>query len=181
MTSRTDSRIESERSKSTCNGTEAGSRASPVDDRRENRRERQKGGGLVGSTLAGKLAADGHDVVIVEQNRGLLAGLSGRLDVQTLAGNGATVPALLEAGIESCDIVFATTNSDEANMVVALVGSSLFRVLRVVARLRDPGHREGFRTLAAEVGKLVLAFLMLFGRPEVFTLLALFMPSFWKR
>ncbi len=115
------------------------------------------GGGLVGSTLAGKLAADGHDVVIVEQNRALLGDLADRFDVQTLAGNGATVPVLLEAGIESCDILFATTNSDEANMVVALVGSSLFRVPRVVARLRDPGHRESFRALAAEGGGQRLA------------------------
>ena len=33
-------------------------------------------------------------------------------------------------------------------MVVALVGSSLFQVPRVVARLREPGHEEGFRRIA---------------------------------
>ncbi len=115
------------------------------------------GGGLVGSTLAGKLAADGHDVVVVERDRVLLADLADRLDVQTLAGNGATVPVLLDAGIESCDLLFATTNSDEANMVVALVGSALFKVPRVVARLRDSGHLESFRALAAEGGGQRLA------------------------
>ncbi len=109
------------------------------------------GGGLVGSSLAAKLAADGHDVVLVEQNRELLAEFSERLDVQILAGNGATVPVLIRAGIERCDLLLATTNSDEANMVVALVGSSLFEVPRVVARLRDSGHEESFRRIAAEV------------------------------
>ncbi len=115
------------------------------------------GGGLVGSTLAGKLAADGHDVVVVERNRLLLTDLSDRLDVKTLAGNGATVPVLLEAGIEECELLFATTDSDEANMVVALVGSALFHVPRVVARLRDSGHQESFRALAAEGGGQRLA------------------------
>lgn len=111
----------------------------------------------MGSTLAGKLAADGHDVVVVERDRNLLADLADRLDVQTLAGNGATVPVLLDAGIESCDLLFATTNSDEANMVVALVGSALFDVPRVVARLRDSGHLESFRALAAGGGGQRLA------------------------
>jgi trk system potassium uptake protein TrkA len=109
------------------------------------------GGGLVGSSLAEKLAADGHDVVLVEQDRGLIAELNEQLDVQTIAGNGATVPVLLEAGIEHCDLLLATTDSDEVNMVVALVGSSLFDVSKVVARLRDPGHEEGFARLARSV------------------------------
>lgn len=109
------------------------------------------GGGLVGSTLASKLASDGHDVVVVEQNRKLLADFSEKLDVSTLAGNGATVTVLVEAGIRDCDLLLATTNSDEANMVVALVGSALFRVPRVVARLRDPGHERSFLSIAQEV------------------------------
>jgi len=110
------------------------------------------GGGLVGSTLAEKLAGDGHDVVLVEQNRELIADLNERLDVQTIHGNGATIPVLMKAGIENADLLLATTNSDEANMVVALVGSVIFKVPRVAARLRDPGHEEGFRRIAREPG-----------------------------
>ncbi len=110
------------------------------------------GGGLVGSTLAEKLAGDGHDVVLVEQNRELIADLNERLDVQTIHGNGATIPVLMQAGIENADLLLATTNSDEANMVVALVGSVIFKVPRVAARLRDPEHEEGFRRIAREPG-----------------------------
>lgn len=110
------------------------------------------GGGLVGSSLAAKLASDGHNVVLVERDRELVGELNERLDVQTLVGNGTTVPVLKTAGIESCDLLLATTDSDEANMVVALVGSALFDVPRVVARLRDAGHEESFRSIAAEMG-----------------------------
>ncbi len=56
------------------------------------------GGGLVGSTLAERLASDGHDVVLVEQSRALVSELNDRLDVQVVCGNGATVPVLEEAG-----------------------------------------------------------------------------------
>lgn len=109
------------------------------------------GGGLVGSSLAAKLSGDGHDVVLVERDRKLVRELNETLDVQTLRGNGSTVPVLLQAGIENCDLLFATTDSDEANMVVALVGSALFKVRRVVARLREPGHEEGLKAIAAEI------------------------------
>ena len=115
------------------------------------------GGGLVGSSLAEKLSGDGHDVVLVEQNRDLVAELNDRLDVQTICGNGATVPVLLAAGIEECDLLLATTDSDEVNMVVALVGSTLFKVPRVVARLRDPGHEESFTRIASEIGGEMLS------------------------
>jgi trk system potassium uptake protein TrkA len=111
------------------------------------------GGGLVGSTLASKLANDGHDVVLVEQNRDLIADINEKLDVQTICGNGATIPVLVKAGIESADLLLATTDSDEANMVVALVGSVIFKVPKVAARLRDPGHEEGFRRIAREPGE----------------------------
>jgi trk system potassium uptake protein TrkA len=109
------------------------------------------GGGLVGSSLAAKLAGDGHDVVLVEKSRELVGQLNEQLDVQTIAGNGATVPVLIMAGIRSCDLLLATTDSDEANMVVALVGSALFKVKKVVARLRDSGHEETFRAISSEM------------------------------
>ena len=111
------------------------------------------GGGLVGSTAAEKLAGDGHDVVLVEQDSELITDLNERLDIQTIHGNGATIPVLMQAGIENADLLLATTNSDEANMVVALVGSVIFKVPRVAARLRDPGHEEGFRRIAREPGE----------------------------
>ena len=108
------------------------------------------GGGLVGSTLAERLASDGHDVVLIERSRSLVTELNDRLDVQVVSGNGATVPVLEEAGIESCDLLLATTDSDEVNMVVALIGSEIFNVPRVIARLRHPGHEVGFQRIVGD-------------------------------
>lgn len=110
------------------------------------------GGGLVGSTLAARLARDHHDVVIVESDRERLQGLAEDLDVQVVSGNGTSVEVLRDAGIEECDVLFACTSSDEANMVVALVGSALFKVPRVVARLRDRSHEASFRAIAERLG-----------------------------
>ncbi len=109
------------------------------------------GGGLVGSTLASRLAADGHDIVVVETSRERLDQLADSLDVKTIHGNGTTVDVLEEAGIRGCDVLIASTASDEANMVTALIGSSIFQVPRVVARLRDPDHERSFRAIATRL------------------------------
>ncbi len=108
------------------------------------------GGGLVGSTLAEKLARDGCDVSLVEQGPDRVRGLADQLDVQVTCGNGATAPVLREAGAADADLVLATTDSDEVNMTVGLVAATLLHVPRVVVRLRDPAHAEGFRLLARD-------------------------------
>lgn len=106
------------------------------------------GGGLVGSTLGAKLSGDGHDVTLIEQDSSKIRELSEHADVQVIEGNGATAPVLVKAGIEEAGLLVATTNSDEANMVVGMLATSRFHVPRVVVRLRDPDHAEGFALIS---------------------------------
>ena len=108
------------------------------------------GGGLVGQTLAEKLSRDGHDVTLVESDPDKARELSDRLDVQVIEGNGATAPVLRSAGIESASLVLASTNCDEVNVVVGFLAASLFDVPRVVVRVHDPQHEEGFAQVARE-------------------------------
>ncbi|NIT88996.1 MAG: hypothetical protein GWN82_09025, partial [Gemmatimonadetes bacterium] len=46
--------------------------------------------------------------------------------------------------------VVATSDSDEVNFVVGRLAASLFEVPRVVVRLRNPEHVEGFRALSKD-------------------------------
>jgi trk system potassium uptake protein TrkA len=108
------------------------------------------GGGLVGQTLAEKLSGDGHDVTLVECDPALASRLLDTLDVQVVEGNGATSPVLRAAGIERADLVVASTDSDECNVVVGFLAAQLFKVPRVVVRVRDPGHEEGFSLIGRD-------------------------------
>jgi len=108
------------------------------------------GGGLVGETLAGKLASDGHDISLVEKDPATARALDERLDVQVVQGNGAKAPVLRKAGIDEAELVVAMSNSDETNMIVGLIAASLFRVSHIVVRLRDPEHMEGFSLVSRE-------------------------------
>jgi trk system potassium uptake protein TrkA len=102
------------------------------------------GGGLVGQTLADRLARDGHDITLIERDRATARGLSETLDVRIIEGNGATASVLRDARIEQCGLVVAATESDEANMVVGLLAAHVFHTPRIIVRVRDPGHEEGF-------------------------------------
>jgi len=108
------------------------------------------GAGRVGQTLAEKLARDGHDVSLVESDAPKLRALSETLDVQLVEGNGSTAPILRRAGIEKANLVVAVTDRDEVNMVVGLLASFAFDVPRIVVRLRDADHAEGFDLIGQE-------------------------------
>jgi len=108
------------------------------------------GAGRVGQTLAEKLARDGHDVSLVEADAPKLRALSETLDVQLVEGNGATAPVLRQAGIEKSNLVVAVTDRDEVNMVVGMLASFAFDVPRIVVRLRDADHAEGFDLIGQE-------------------------------
>jgi trk system potassium uptake protein TrkA len=108
------------------------------------------GAGRVGQTLAEKLARDGHDVSLIDTDRSKVRELAETLDVQVIVGNGSTAPVLRSAGIEKANLVVAVSDRDEVNMVVGLLASFVFKVPRIVVRLRDADHAEGFDQIAQD-------------------------------
>jgi len=108
------------------------------------------GGGLVGQTLAAKLSKDGRNVTLIENDPRKARQLADQLDVRVIEGNGATAQTLRAAQIEEAGLVVASTNRDEINVVVGLLAAELFHVPRVVVRVRDPAHEEGFSMVSRE-------------------------------
>jgi trk system potassium uptake protein TrkA len=108
------------------------------------------GAGRVGQTLAEKLSRDGHDVTLIDEIQDNVRELSESLDARVIAGNGATAPELRRAGVETADLVVAVTNSDEVNLMVGLLASFAFHVPRIVVRLREPDHAEGFELISQD-------------------------------
>jgi trk system potassium uptake protein TrkA len=108
------------------------------------------GGGLVGQTLAGRLSVDGLDVALVEADPAKARELSETLDVLVIEGNGATARVLRRAGADRAGLLVASTDSDEINLVAGMLATSLFDVPRVVVRMHDRGHEEGFRLIGGE-------------------------------
>jgi trk system potassium uptake protein TrkA len=91
------------------------------------------GAGQVGSSIAADLA-DSHDVVVVDRDPDLVDELHYSLDVLSIRGDGTTIDTMEEAGVADADMVIATTDNDETNLVVCATAKALgdaFTIARV--------------------------------------------------
>ena len=83
------------------------------------------GAGEVGYSVAKNLSADGHDIVIVEEDEERAAQAEETLDVMVVNGNGARPSVLAKAGItgKKSDVMMliACTNRDEVNLMACWI------------------------------------------------------------
>ena len=79
------------------------------------------GCGKIGSTLAEQLNHEDHNITIVDTQEKVVNNLAMDLDVIGVNGNGAILSVQKEAGLESADLLIATTGSDELNMLICLI------------------------------------------------------------
>jgi trk system potassium uptake protein TrkA len=94
------------------------------------------GAGEVGSTTAADLAAD-HEVTVVDLDADRVEALQYQEDVLGLAGDGTDLDVLREAGIAEADMLIASTDSDEANIVACGTAKTAADVF-TIARVRKP-------------------------------------------
>ena len=57
---------------------------------------------------------------------------------------------LVKAGVEDCDVMAAVTQFDNTNLMCAEVGSRLFGVPHVIARLYNPDHERAYMQLGID-------------------------------
>ncbi|MDX8382862.1 MAG: Trk system potassium transporter TrkA, partial [Ghiorsea sp.] len=96
------------------------------------------GAGEVGFHIAQRLAAEGHDVAVVDNCEERVQRVSDTMDVRAVLGNAAFPSVLERAGAEDADLLIAATASDETNMLACQVAHSLFKVTTKMARIREP-------------------------------------------
>ena len=97
------------------------------------------GGGAVGTYLAALLLAGGHQVKVIEVQRGDIPRLQQDLPADVIIAGNGTDPAVLEtAGIRQAHVVAAVTGTDETNLVVTSLARFAFAVPRTIARVHTP-------------------------------------------
>jgi trk system potassium uptake protein TrkA len=75
------------------------------------------GAGQVGSSIAADLA-DTHDIVVVDRDDDRVEELTYSLDVLAIQGDGTSLSTMEEAGVDEADMVIASTDDDETNIVI---------------------------------------------------------------
>lgn len=74
------------------------------------------GAGEVGSSIAASLAAT-HEVIVVDTDPERVDALTYSHDVLAIEGDGTSLETLHEAGVEEADMLIASTDVDETNLV----------------------------------------------------------------
>jgi trk system potassium uptake protein len=96
------------------------------------------GAGAVGLYIADDLRATGHEVLIIEQQPGVLERADTAEGIEWYVGDACEVSTLKDAGVDRCDVMVAATGDDEDNLVVSLLAKTEFAVPRVIARVNNP-------------------------------------------
>jgi len=108
------------------------------------------GCGRVGAQLASLLDADGHEVVVVDNDTNSFRRLLHDFGGIALLGNGLDEEVLKKAGIEEADAFVAVTQGDNRNVMAAQIAKHIFNVPKVVCRIYDPLRQELYDMLGLE-------------------------------
>lgn len=93
------------------------------------------GCGRVGSNLAKTLCDKGHDVSIMDRRKSALEILDDSYTGLVFEGVPIDNDALINAGIDSCDVLCAVTDDDDVNLMVAQIAKEVHHVPIALTRV----------------------------------------------
>ena len=82
------------------------------------------GCGKVGRTLAEQLQEEETDLTLIDMDADVINDLTEDIDAMGIVGNGASINTLMEAGVQTADILIAVTASDELNLLCCLIAQT---------------------------------------------------------
>lgn len=109
------------------------------------------GCGRSGSMLANMLSEEGHDVVVIDKDKGSFKGLGSLFNGLTYQGKGSDLELLEEAGIRRADGIALMTNSDTSNATVAQIAKKIYKTKWVVAKIYDPELRDSLKDFGFDI------------------------------
>ncbi len=105
------------------------------------------GAGKVGSQIIQTLADDGHQVVLIENNRSKAARISTRVDCQVIIDEGTQKEVLIAADVEHADYFIAATNLDEVNLITCSIAKKLSSKIQCIGRIRGKAYLKNIKDL----------------------------------
>lgn len=105
------------------------------------------GGGKIGMTLARQLAAEGHNLTIIDRNPQVLDTAVERYDAMAVCGNCASREVLEQAKIAEAELVIAATGADELNLLCCMTAHGMNPNVHTIARIRTPEYAQQVMTM----------------------------------
>ncbi len=95
------------------------------------------GAGNVGRSIALELLGNGHEVLLIEREPRSMK-VDSVEGAEWLLADACELETLVQARVQTCQVVVAATGDDKVNLVVSLLAKTEFGVDRVVARVNHP-------------------------------------------
>ena len=109
------------------------------------------GAGKLGQKLAESMVLEDIDVTVVDVNSKVIDRVNEHIDVLTVVANGIDIRVLKELNIDKCDLLVASTDSDETNTVICSLAKKL-GCKQTIARIRNPEYMEQLDFIKTELG-----------------------------
>lgn len=135
------------------------------------------GGGHMGSFLAARLLAAGHETLVVDTDPRVTERLYAEHGVVTVTGSATDLAVLEQAGLKRADAAVAMTGRDADNLAFCLL-ARYYGVPRVLARMLDPQYEVPYKLVGAtkihsESDLIVNSFLTSLEFPEIGALMSI--------
>jgi trk system potassium uptake protein TrkA len=108
------------------------------------------GGGSVGYYLCKALLSEGHEVLVLDKDASKCERFEDDMGSVCVRGDGCETATLAAAGASRADLLIATTNEDEDNLVACQVAKHQFGVPRTIARINNPKNEKIFQKLGID-------------------------------
>lgn len=108
------------------------------------------GCGRLGSLLANRLSAEGHSLIVIDNNSNTFDHLSAEFSGFRIEGDATEFDILKKAKTSQADVFIALTSDDNINLMVAQVAHKICNVPHVIARVVDPKKEATFREMGVE-------------------------------
>ena len=105
------------------------------------------GGGKLGLALTRQLVAEGHALTLIDRNNLVLQTAVEQYDAIGVSGNCAAKEVLQQAGVQEADLLIATTEADEVNLLCCMTAHGMNPKIHTIARIRNPEYTEQIMTM----------------------------------
>jgi len=110
------------------------------------------GCGKVGTALVMTLSKEKHNISVIDTDPNVIDQIASSADIIGVTGNGASLGVQNEAGIRIAEVLIATTESDELNMLCCLIAKKSNKDIKTIVRVRNPIYLDEVSFFREELG-----------------------------
>jgi trk system potassium uptake protein len=108
------------------------------------------GAGRLGRELATQFSIRGHSVIVLDHSEAALAKLPFEFTGFKIQGNAGELATLQKVFSHKTDILIATTDNDNLNLMITQAAKHYFHIRKVMARVADPSTEGVYARLGIE-------------------------------